>query len=61
MEQKREKFLRAYTNLPLEARKETILVLEEGPITWNVAFLEVKNDTKKSEIILQKLENLELI
>lgn len=57
----RERFLRAYTNLPLAARKETILVLKEGPITWEVAYLEVKNSTLKSEEILRKLEGLGLI
>lgn len=62
---RREKFLRAYANLPLNARKEIILVLEENnikqPITWEVAYLEIKNNTLRSEEILEKLEKLELI
>jgi len=58
---RRERFLRAYANLPLNARKEIILVLEEGPITWEVAYLEVKNNTPKGEIILVKLDELKLI
>lgn len=57
----REKFLRAYSNIPLNARKEIILVLEEGPITWEVAYFEVKNQTEKSEKILKKLDELKLI
>lgn len=57
----REKFLRAYANLPLNARKEIILVLEEGPITWAVAYFEVKNKTEKGEKILKKLDELNLI
>jgi len=57
----REKFLRAYSNIPLSSRKEIILVLEEGPITWEVAYLEVKNQTGKSERILNKLNELKLI
>ncbi|XOB46817.1 MAG: hypothetical protein ACKKMV_01450 [Candidatus Nealsonbacteria bacterium] len=61
----REKFLRAYANLPLNVRKEIILVLEEEgikqPITWEVAYLEIKNNTLRSEKILEKLEKLELI
>jgi len=64
-EQNREKFLRAFANLPLNTRKETILVLEENnikqPITWEVAYFEIKNNTPISEKILQKLEELGLI
>lgn len=61
MDNKREKFLKAFANLPLGARKEIILVLEEGPITWEVAYLEVKNNTAKGKIILEKLNALKLI
>ena len=61
----REKFLRAYANLPLNTRKEIILILEEGakkqPITWEVAYFEVKNNTANCEQILKKLEGLGLI
>jgi len=57
----REKFLRGYANIPLNARKEIILVLEEGPITWEVAYFEVKNQTEKGKEILKKLDELNLI
>jgi len=58
---RRERFLRSYANLPLNTRKEIILVLEEGPITWEVAYFEVKNNTEKGEKILAKLDELKLI
>ena len=61
VQENREKFLRAYANLPLNTRKEIILVLEEQPITWEVAYLEVKNNTPNSEKILKKLEELGII
>ena len=58
----KEKFLKIYANLPLGVRQEIILVLEEkGPITWDVAFIEVDNDTELSKIILEKLEKLQII
>lgn len=58
----RERFLRSYANLPLNSRREIIVVLdEEGPVTWEAAYLEVKNDTEKSKEILEKLEKLNLI
>ncbi len=68
---RRERFLRAYANLPLSARKEIIVVLEKEeliakqiikePITWDVAYLEVKNNTQRGVEILEKLEKLKLI
>ena len=61
----REKFLKAFANLPLNTRGEIILVLEEEgrkqPITWNVAYFEVKNNTPRSEEILRKLEEMGLV
>lgn len=58
----REKFLKVYSNLPLNLREEIILVLpERGPITWNVAYVEVKGETKLSEEILRKLTELKII
>ncbi|MDP3245239.1 MAG: hypothetical protein Q8M83_06325 [bacterium] len=58
----KERFLKIYANLPLGIRREIILVLEENrPITWDVAFIEVDNDTELSKIILEKLEKLEII
>ena len=58
----RERFLRAYANLPLNSRREIIVVLDtEGPVTWEAAYLEIKNDTPKSKEILEKLGKLNLI
>lgn len=58
----REKFLKLYSNLPINLRKEVILVLEEkGPITWEVAYLELENKTKLGDVILKKLSELEII
>ena len=58
----REKFLSVYANLPLNLRNEIILVIDKKePITWNVAYLEVKNNTALSKKILKKLEELQFI
>ncbi len=57
----KEKFLKIYSDIPLSLRKEIILVLENEPISWNVAFVEVTNNTDKSEIILKQLDKLEII
>lgn len=57
----KEKFLKVYSNLPLGVREEIILVIDDSPITWNVAFIEVNSDTEKSKMILEKLAQLEII
>lgn len=57
----RERFLKIYSNLPLGVREEIICVIEDKPITWNVAYLEVKNETELSKEILLKLEELKII
>jgi hypothetical protein len=61
-EDKKERFLRIYANLPFGLRQEIILVLEDGKtMTWNAAFVEVETDTPLSKIILEKLEKLKII
>jgi hypothetical protein len=56
------KFLKVYANLPISLRNEIVLVLpEKGPLTWNVAYIEVENKTKLGELILQKLDDLKII
>ncbi len=55
-------FLKVYANLPINLRNEIVLVLsEQGPITWNVAYLEIENETKLGQEILEKLSELKII
>lgn len=74
MEHLRERFLKAYANIPLNLRDEIIFVSEtkiktaenvETPvkdsITWRVAYLEVSQNTEKSKEILEGLAALDLI
>ena len=57
----KERFLKTFANLPLRVRKEIVLTLNDEPITWDVAYIEVNNDTKIGESILEKLEKLAII
>jgi hypothetical protein len=58
----KEKFLKVYSNLPINLRKEIIVVLdEEGPITWDVAYIEIENGTKLGDKILKKLSQMGII
>ena len=56
-----ERFYKVYRNLPLGIREETILVINDDPITWKVAKLEIDNKTPISKQILEKLAALEFI
>lgn len=60
-EQKREKFLKVYYNLPLKERNEVIYDLEGKPLSWNVAYVEIENRTATGEKILEKLAELKII
>jgi hypothetical protein len=61
METLRENFLKVYANIPLNLRDETILLFKDKPITWNVAYVEVKANTDVSVDILKELKELNLI
>ncbi len=58
MDEKKAKFYQSYANLPLELRSEICLVIDDEPITWNVAKLEIDNNTDKGVQIIQKLFDL---
>jgi hypothetical protein len=57
----REGFLKIYANIPLNLRKEVVLVIDTEPITWNVAYVEVSSNTEKSKKILKMLRELKII
>lgn len=63
MQNLKEKFLKIYANIPLNLRDQIILTLgeEAKPITWDVAFFEINNDTDISKGILKKLSKIKLI
>lgn len=58
----REKFLKIYSNLPLPIRDEVIYIDDnQRPISWNVCYLEVVNNTELGQKILKRLEELNII
>ncbi|MDP2860668.1 MAG: hypothetical protein Q8N98_03040 [bacterium] len=57
-----ERFLKTYVNLPIGLRGDIVYVLpEKGPITWNAVYLEVSNNTELGKTILEKLDELKII
>jgi len=61
-EELKVKFFKIYSNLPDKVRGEDIIVVvEEKPYTWNVAYFEIKNDTTLGKKILNKLKELDIL
>lgn len=57
----KDRFLKVFSNLSIDLRKEIILVIDDQPITWNVAYEEISKETVLGERILKKLIELEFI
>ena len=58
----KQRFYKVFANLPINLREEVILVIpEKGPITWQVAYLEIDNETVLGGTILEKLSDLQII
>lgn len=55
------KFFQIYANLPLGVRNEIVVVVDNEPLSWNVAKLEVEQDTPKGKEILQILSDLKIL
>jgi len=55
------KFLQIYANLPLNQRNEIVVVVDDEPLTWNAAKIEIENNTQKGREILDKLVSLGII
>lgn len=54
-------FQGVYANLPLNARNEIIVVIDDEPMTWRSAKVEIDNSTPKSEQILKQLTELDIL
>ncbi len=61
MEDKREKFLRVYANVPEGLRSDIVAVVDKKTYTWNVAYIEIKDNTELGKKLLKALEDLGLI
>ncbi|MBI5073276.1 hypothetical protein HZA99_05660 [Candidatus Woesearchaeota archaeon] len=60
-EQLKARFLKLFANVPLQLRQEIIAVVDDEPLSWSVASLEIKKDTKKALIIIEHLKKIGLI
>jgi len=58
---KKARFMKVYSDLPINIRREVISIIDTEPISWNVAFYEIKNETELGEKILNNLISLGFI
>lgn len=55
MEDKREKFLKVYAEIPEGLRTDIIALVDNKTYTWDTAYLEIKDKTALGEKILKTL------
>ena len=58
---KKAKFYQIYADLPLGSRDEILVVVDNEPITWRVAWIEIERETKKGKQILDLLGKMEIL
>ena len=56
-----EDFFKIYSEVPIDERKLVVVVLNSEPISWNLAYQEIKNNTDRGKKILKILKKLEII
>lgn len=61
IEQRRQRFMKVFADLPLGLRGEIIAVIDDGPMTWRVCWLEVEQKTAKGNEILTYLDEMQFI
>jgi hypothetical protein len=57
----KEKFLKAYANLPVPEREQIVVVIGDEPYSWSVAHKAILDDTDLGKKILKKLEELGIL
>jgi hypothetical protein len=61
LEELRAKFSKVFASVPLPLRDEIISVIDDEPVSWSAAYLEISNKTEKGDKILKFLKHIELI
>lgn len=52
------KFVKVFASVPMPLRREIIAVIKDQPLTWEVAYLEIQNDTVNAKNILKFLKEI---
>ncbi len=57
-EELKAKFLALVANVPLKLRDEIIALIDDKPVSWNVAYGEVKFDSNASKKIIERMRQI---
>ncbi len=57
----KEKFLKAYANLPEDERSQPFIIIEGKTYSWNRAYDEINAETELGNKILKKMYELGLL
>jgi hypothetical protein len=57
----KQKFIKAYSDLPEKTREEVIVVVDGDPYTWRVAYKEIINNTELGNKILKNLRKIGIL
>jgi len=57
----KDRFLKVFSNLQIDVRKEIVVVIDNQPISWDVAFAEINKETNLGKNILEKLVKMEVV
>ena len=57
----KDRFLKVYSNLPMDIRKEVVVLMDNKPISWDIAYEEIEKETDLGKKILKKLIQLNFI
>lgn len=57
----KEKFLKVYANLPESERSQVIVIIDDKPYSWNVAYIEISSDTQLGKKIVKKMESMGIL
>ena len=56
-----QEFFKVFSNVPIDERNNVVVIINGESISWNLASIEIKNNTKRGEKILKTLKELEII
>ena len=56
-----EEFFKTYANVPLDERKNVLVVIYGNPISWILAYTYIKNKSPESPKILKILKEIGII
>ncbi len=59
--EREEEFFKVYASVPLDERKNVLVVIDENPISWNLAYACIKNKSPDAGKILKILKEIGII